>query len=917
LEQNHQPAQSRAGGGAEAPRKRKKKRRGNPAVTVLKVLGTLFLVGVTTCAILACFAVVYINTVIIPQSNLDLYDLSMNMSLSTTMYYKDRETGELKELRTIHGSENRIWISYDDIPKDLINATIAIEDKRFETHHGVDWLRTGKAVLLMFTGGSIQGGSTITQQLIKNMTENDDVTVKRKITEIFQALELEKNYTKDVILEWYLNKIYLGQGCYGVYTASYAYFGKNIQELSLAECASLIGITNNPSLYDPYRHGYDEDGNVDPDWGRKNNANRALNVLYQMLDQEKITQEEYDEAEAQVKAGLNFTNVSAGEEENQTTTGDPYTWYEDLVIRQVIKDLVGLGYDSKTASDMVYLGGLSIETCIDPDIQAVVDQVYGDVSNLDLVSSSGQQLQSGMVIVDPNGDVVAVSGGMGEKEGSLSWSRASNTKRPPGSSFKPLSVYAPAIEAGLITPSTVFDDAPYRLEGDNAWPVNADYTYRGRMSVLEALQRSSNPVAVRVLSMLSPQESFNFLTGKLGFEDDLVYSSERYGQVFSDIDLAPLAMGGLTDGVSVLNMAAAYSIFPRDGVYLEPRVYTVVRNSSGKVILDNASDRVGVPVLSEKTTWYMNYLLKNVVARGTGTAARFDGMTIAGKTGTTTSQKDLWFVGYTPYYTAAVWVGYDQQERIAINGSQAMSLWKKVMEPIHAELENKDFSTPDGLVQVGKICASSGMLQTDYCLMDPRGDLATSGWLFKENANLGYCTVHTEETVVEVCTDCPILNKKGEETGMYYLAGEFCPEESRKTVCLMNTDRPDIKDTLANDYMFTKQYIDSLGDGAYCTVHDTPPEPEPYDPMNFNPFDETTWPTEEQWPGFTIEDPTTWPFVTGPGPDPGPDEDVTPPPDVTDAPGPGPDDPGTDVTPPPEVTDLPSPDDDEPYVPAA
>ena len=888
-------------------RRRKRRRRSNPALLAGKIIGTLLLVMITTGAILACFGAVYINTVIIPQVNLNLYDLTVDMSLSSTLYYTDRDTGERKELRTIHGEENRIWVEYEDLPEDLINATVAIEDKRFWKHQGVDWIRTANAVLRMFTGGSIQGGSTITQQLIKNLTQDNDVTVKRKLMEIFRALALEDKYSKETILEYYLNAIYMGQGCSGVYTASYQYFGKNVSDLSLAECASLISITNNPSIYDPYRSGLDEDGNVDPDWGKKNNANRALNVLFAMSQQTDkngepmITEEEYEEAVAQVEAGLNFTSVRSDEaEETATANNAPYTWYEDQVINDVLDDLVALGYDRRVASNMLFYGGLTIDTCIDPEVQAIVDSVYQNMENLNIISSSGQQLQSAIVIIDEMGDVVALAGGMGEKEGSLSWNRATDSLRPPGSAFKPLSVYAPALEAGLITPSTVMDDAPFQVEGNSAWPANVDRIYRGRMSVMEAVQRSSNPVAVRTLALLTPEESFDFLVDKLGFGDELVYEEERYGRVYTDVALAPLAMGGLTDGVSVLNMAAAYSVFPREGVYLEPRTYTTVRDASGKIILDNTVGRVGEEVISQETAWYMNYLLKNVVAKGTGTSANFSGMTIAGKTGSTTSNMDRWFVGYTHYYTAAVWVGYDQQERIVSNGNPAPGLWKKVMEPLHEGLENKDFARPSGLTQVSGLCPYSGLLATEYCQMDPRGLTTTTGWFFEGDEPTQECTVHTAESVVLLCLDDPILNSSGQPTGMYHLAGEYCPAENCSAVSLMALDRPDVLGVQANDYLFSKQYIDSLGEAAYCTVHTTPPEPE-YDPLNFNPFDESTWPTQEQWPGFNIADPTTWPIYTDPNPDPDPDpepstdpegggETTEPPvtePPVTETPGEG------------------------------
>lgn len=890
-------------GEAPRPKKRRKKRRSTPTdilLTVGKVLGTLLLMGAVTGSILACFAAVYIRTTIIPKSNVDFGDFSLE--LSTKLYYTD-SSGARQELRTIYGGANRVWVEYANIPQYLIDATVCTEDKRFWTHKGVDWIRTTKSVMAMFTGGNIQGGSTITQQLIKNLTSDNEVTVQRKVMEIFRALEFEKKYKKETILEWYLNYIYLGSHSDGIYTAAYTYFGKDVSELSLAECASLISITNNPSIYGPYVTGRDADGNLDAAWGRNNNAKRAETViLWNMLDQGKITQEEYDGAVAELKAGLNFVR-GVGESHEEST----YTWYEDQVISDVIADLMQTrGYSEKVALNMVYHGGLQIETCLDPNVQAIVDSVYSNMDNLPYISGSGQQLQSGIVVVDAESNVVAISGGMGEKAGSRVFSRAT-TKRSPGSSFKPLSVYAPAIDAGLVTPGTVLDDTPYQVNSSGkGYPSNSYGSYKGRMTVREGIYRSSNPLAIKTLAQLTPQASFDFLTGKLGF--DLVQGREVQGEVKTDIALAPLSMGGLTDGVSAMEMAGAYASFPRGGTYLKPRTYTRVYDADWNVVLDNTTTRAPEQVFKSTTAWYLNSMLKDVVnpniSGATGYDAYFSGMTIAGKTGSTDSNKDRWFVGYTPYYTAAVWTGYDQPERIKATGNPAAQLWEKVMSQVHKGLENKDFDKPDGageMVTVA-ICADSGMRATDNCALDPRGSRVRYESYFPGDAPSQYCTVHGE--AVEMCTDSPMLDANGTAiAGLYHLARDFCPKETRISVSLIDVERDPSIGAFAQDNVYTKAYMDSLGDAAYCTVHTESPAPEPYDATRFNILDTSTWPTEEQWPGFDPTKPQTWP-----------NKGTTPPDGIpTDPNEPGGTDPGTTPTVPPGG----GPNEYEPYVPAA
>ena len=893
----------------ESPRRPRRRHKGGSIVlTILKVLGTLFLIGCTTGAILACFAATYIKTVIIPQDYVDASAYSMN--LSSTIYYTDSTTGATKELRTLHGEENRVKVNYEEIPKDLVNALVSIEDERFWTHHGVDWRRTGGAFLNMFLGmKDTYGGSTITQQLIKNMTQNDDVTVKRKILEIFRALEFERNYEKDEILEMYLNYIYLGGNCYGVGTASLAYFGKPVSELDLAECASLIGITNNPSRYDPYIS----------DYTREQNKKRQETILYKMLELGYITQAEHDAAVAEE---LVFVGRGQG-----TTSTTAYSYFEDQLIRDVIADLKD-AYDlsEQVASQWVYNGGLSIYCTQDPNIQAKVDAVYEDLSNFDAPSSTGQQLQSGITVIDnTTGNVVALAGGVGEKTASLLTNRATQSLRQPGSAIKSIAVYAPALDLGVITPATVIDDSPYSFDGDGGspWPVNSYGNYRGLTNVYTGLQNSVNTLAVKVLGLYtSPQVAYDFLVKNLGFSTDhLVVQEERNGTVYSDIGLAQMALGGLTDGVTTLEMAAAYSSFPRGGLYIEPRTYTKVERvdpDTGEVtvLLDNQAEYH--TAMKDSTAWYINTMLQNVIRSGTGTSARFKDvkMTIAGKTGTTTSRKDLYFVGYSAYYTAAVWSGYDQPERMSSSlQQQSAIIWNKVMSSIHAELEDKSFPTPSAGTVTVDVCADSGLRPTDACRHDARvgeGARIISMTFVKGDEPTDVCDVHKD---VEICLDAPFVGADGTPNGMYHLAGEYCPEESRRTVSILDITREGAAAAVSvRDNQFTTGHIAALGDAAYCDVHTTPQAPEPTERPAIDPTDPTTWPGPEDYDRledynkFNPFDASTWPEnVNGSSGQ----QQETPPPSETITPAPTE---TGETTTAPIISPVVS---EEPYVPAA
>lgn len=723
------------------------KRKGKKHGKAFKIVMTIVLIILITGAMLLCMAAVYIKNVIIPNASLEMTEYNPN--LTSTILSKDPDTGDYEVTQSLYGSENRVWVELDEIPKDLQNAAVAIEDKRFYKHNGVDWVRTAKAISLMFTGQDIQGGSTLTQQLIKNMTNDDEVTVKRKIMEIFRALEFEKNYSKEDILEAYLNYIFLGQGCNGVYTAAYTYFGKHVSELSLAECASLIGITNNPSKCNPL-------GTLevtDPETGEVKtakdfNKERQETILFAMLEQGYITQEEYDEAVAEE---LHFNeNGESGDSTQSTNT--VYSWYEDQVIDDVIDDLMETyNWSEQYAKDKVFSGGLEIYSCMNPDVQAAVDKIYGDQSNLNVTSASGQQLQSAITIIDnESGEVVAMAGGMGEKTASRSLNRATSSKRPPGSSIKPLAVYAPAIELGKVLPTTVVEDSPWGKIDGRDWPVNASGVYKGNVTVAQAVQESINTVAVKVLDMVGTETSFNFMQDK--FHIELTRAWTKNGTTYTDIGLAQLGLGGLTKGVSTYEMAAAYSVFPRQGTYIEPKTYTMVLDSNKEILLRNETV-TEENNLSERTTFYMNDMLQNVVTGGsgaTGTAANFSGQEIAGKTGTTTSRKDLWFVGYTPYYTAAVWTGYDQQEALASYlGNPSTTLWRQVMQEVHKDLPYKDFDQPDASnLKTVTYCAVSGMLPGPAC----SGHLIT-GTFYIDDVPTGTCTVHKVQTTTEDPTD--------------------------------------------------------------------------------------------------------------------------------------------------------------------
>ena len=632
--------------------------------SVFKVLGTILLIFLITGLLFACIFAYYVKTCLTPNTNISLEDYKL--SESSTIYYQD-SSGQWQELVTLAGKQKRIWVDYEQIPWYMEKALVAIEDKRFYEHKGVDWYRTAGAFVEMFAKMETSyGGSTITQQLIKNLTGKDDVTIQRKLTEIFGALELEKKYDKEEIVEWYLNAVYFGEGCWGVQTAAETYFGKDVSELTLAQAACIVGITNKPTLYDPF-------------YNEEKNKERQETILREMYDQGYIDYQMYIDA---VNEDISSALVhSPGEEYSQ----EIYTYYEEMVIDDVITDLMELkGISYKAASSLLYNGGYSIYCCIDPNIQAIVDNVYQNVENIPTTYRSSQQLQSSIVIMDPyTGEVKAISGGVGEKTINFGLNRATKTQRPPGSSFKPIASYGPATELGYITPTTMVNDsAGIHLSGTSWYPNNDGGGHMGAVSILQALQYSLNTVAAQIIDKIGPQTAYDFLQTRLGVTS----------LVPDDCSYAPMALGQLTNGITVREMAQAYCSFVNDGIFTYARSYTKVLDSDGSVLIDNTPETI--VAFSPNTAHVMTYMLQNATAYGTGGEAYLGTMPVAGKTGTSTDYKDRWYVGCTPYYVAAVWTGYDQPERISCYGNPAAQIFKKIMRPIHEGLEYKSFPWP-------------------------------------------------------------------------------------------------------------------------------------------------------------------------------------------------------------------------------
>ena len=648
-------------------------------------------------------------------------------------------------IAVLSAKEKRQMVEMSEITPYLPKAFISIEDERFYEHQGVDLKRSLAAtVTFIFNKGSSSfGGSTITQQLIKNITDETDNSgmagIKRKIGEITRAYQVEKILSKDQILEMYLNIIFLGEQNYGVETASIYYFDKHASELSLAESAFLAGITHSPNGYNPY---------TETDRTEKI-SKRTKTVLGKMLELNNITKEEYDAAIAEVDAGLNFQQGVIADKSS-------YSYHTEATINQILNQLVEeKGMDRAYAETYLYGGGFTIYSTQDSSVQSIVEDEHNDSSYIKMSSKNeGETTEAATVIIDQsNGQVLAVVGGLGEKTpGGLN--RAVNSVKQTGSSMKPIAVIAPSLEAGVINAGTVVDDVPIPSFGNHYKNYYAGY--KGLSNIRYMLKISQNTTEAQLLQKLTPIRSIGFLR-ELGITS-LVTAEENSAQ--NDENLS-LALGGVTHGVSPLEMAAAYATIANDGVYIAPTFYTKIEDKYGKVVLEPKQETHRV--LSEENAFIMQSLLTEpITAGGTGTGAAISGMQVCGKTGTTNDDYDGWFCGFTPYYTGATWYGFDYNEKVT--SSTATRIWAGIMKPLHDNLPNASFEQPAGIT-TASICKDSGLLATDLCEQDPRGSRVYTEYFVKGTVPSKSCTCH-------------VIAEVDAETGL--LATEFCPDKENR-----------------------------------------------------------------------------------------------------------------------------------------
>ncbi|MDD2627876.1 MAG: PBP1A family penicillin-binding protein [Clostridia bacterium] len=706
----------------------------------LGVIGTGVVIGVLT-------------GIIDKTENVDLAQLQ---SQKLTSFIYDTEE---KEIATLYSEENRINISYEKIPKHLIDAVISIEDERFWKHNGVDVKRTGAAIVtyIFNAGKSSFGGSTITQQLIKNSTGDKEADWTRKIREWYRAISLEKKLEKEDILESYLNTIYLGAGASGIEVASHTYFNKSVTEVNLAEAATLAAIIQLPETYNPYR-GEEAASKL---------KRRKETVLAKMLELKKINKEEYEEA---LKQEIKY-------EKGKIAMGTTYTYFVDAVIESVATDLMEKQNVSKEmALQMLYGNGYKIYTTQVPSVQKTIDEAFSNKSWF-YKDKAGTFMQAGMVVIDnSNGNVAGLSGGAGEKETDRSFNRATQAIRQPGSTFKPISAYGPAFERGISYPGMGIDDS--QLTIGNWTPKNYYGYFNGYVSARQAINASMNIPAVRTLQSVGVDYAYEFAK-KLGIST-----------LNNNDKSLSFALGGLDKGVTVLDITGAYSVFANNGIYLEPKLYTKVVDSNGKEILSNKES--AQRVMKDTAAYLITDCLKTVVTSGTGTSTRLGGgMETAGKTGNTNEDKDQWFAGYSSYYTAVVWNGYDKPK--SINRTYpytSMRVWTDVMKKIHSGLAAKKFTKPTGIVSAS-VCTHSGKIPTEACKI--YGGVIKTEIFASGTVPTDTCSVHKMATI------CKITGKK---------ANENCPETEEKAYITRDTT-PRVKPRDWNRMIITEQ----------CTTH--------------------------------------------------------------------------------------------------
>lgn len=673
---------------------------------------TLFLGAVIGCSFVAC------NFVSTATFETDFDINSFELSYTTTIVSVDKN-GTEHVIDKIY-DKNRQWVDYENMPQALKDAIVCIEDERFYYHNGVDFIGTAKAVGNYIAGKkNAPGGSTITQQLVKNLTDNTEVKWQRKVTEMLRALNVESTTSKEDILEMYLNTVYFGNGCYGVKSAAKVYFNKNPQDMTTLECASIAGLTQNPEGYNPFNEKCKDAF-----------KERRNSVLSKMHEFKKISDEEYQSL-------LNTETIFAAKDTKDNSSSTSY--FVQKLIEDVKVDLCEkYDMDYSEATNYLKKGGLKIYATIDTDVQQAIDSVYKARSG-----ASASDPQSAIVVMDPyTGDIKGMAGGFGATN-EIKRNRTYDDPRQPGSAIKPIAVYAPAIMEDLITPSTIVEDTPYTAP-DGTVIKNYDKKYSGKITVRYAVQRSKNPPAMRILDEVGIDNSFNYLKNNLG----ITTLDER------DKAHSPLALGGLTHGLRVDELTAAYAPFVNGGTYYTAHTYSHVTDSHGKIVLDNRDK--GKRAMDEATACVMNSLLQSVVNSPGGTAygtkAKISGVPTGGKTGTTDDDADRWFVGITPKYVAAIWYGYDDRRTVTASGNPCIQIWSSVMEKVYASVpaseKSKNFfdsKTPDG-VSLVSVCSSSGELAGAGCSV-------VKEYYKNSQKPTAYCHLHSAPKATEKPTD--------------------------------------------------------------------------------------------------------------------------------------------------------------------
>ena len=708
-----------------------------------------------------------------------------NQNQTSFFYDKDGNV-----VGSAHNSENRVVVEYKDLPQSLVDAVVSIEDERFFTHHGVDIKRTVGAVFtyVLNGGNSNFGGSTITQQLVKNISKDDETSWKRKIREWYRAFNLEKEASKEDIITSYLNTIYLGDGCYGVSTTSEDFFGKDISEISIAESAVLAASIQSPEVTNPYRN----------DEARQRLLDRKNLVLEKMYSLGKISKDEYESAKSE---NIEFKKAE------QKDSSDVQSYFVDAVFDAVVSDLMDAkGIDKGVAQGLIYTQGYQIKTTMDSKVQSAIDSAYNN-SSLFYKDSNGDFMQSAMVVMDQStGDVVGLIGGADKKTSARSLNRATSSLflRQLGSCMKPIGDYGPAFEAGVLSPGAGLDDAA--LTDKNYNPGNYYGYYNGYVTARDAIARSMNLPAIRANRLVSINTAYNFSVA-CGLTS-LTNADKNQGS---------FALGGFQYGVRVIEAANAYATIANKGVHIDPKLYTEVLDSKGNVVLSNKNSTAKV-VMKESTAYMLTSCLESVVLGNTsygGTARGYvniknGSISVAGKTGNTNDDFDQWFCGFTPYYTIACWNGYDVNKSIGIRATlrdypyTSIVLFNTVMNAICADKPAATFTKPS-TVTTTELCKVSGKIATDACKQDPRGSQVGSDLVAADSIPTDTCTIHKMAKICEVsgklagdnCTktversfitrDASLVNLKvGTSDSKYMLPTEVC------TTCTKNTSTDDV-----------------------------------------------------------------------------------------------------------------------------